>query len=517
MNRQQQLQEAKIGDWDVIVIGGGATGLGTAVDAATRGFRVLLLEQSDFAKATSSRATKLVHGGVRYLAQGDIHLVREALHERGLLLANAPHLTRNQRFIIPYYKSWQGAFYGAGLMFYDLLSGKLSLGPSRHLSRQHTLEVLPTVKSSGLKGGIVYHDGQFDDARLAINLAQTAVDQGGVVINYIKVTGLVKGANGKLAGVVAQDLETGESASFTGKVIINATGVFVDEILQLDKPGAAPTVRPSQGVHLVLDASFLQSDSAIMIPKTADGRVLFAVPWHGRTLIGTTDTPLDNHSLEPVALEREIKFILDTAGGYLQRAPTRADVLSVYAGLRPLAAPQKNAGSTKEISRSHKIITSPSGLITVIGGKWTTYRKMAEDTMDTAIKNGVLPAAACITDTLHIHGYAPFQDGVLGIYGSDAVHVQALIAAEPALGELIHPRLPYLKAQVVWAVHQEMARTVDDVLARRTRAILLDARAAIESAPTVAALMAAGLGKDENWINNQIQTFTQIAEKYTLA
>ncbi|UPK70385.1 glycerol-3-phosphate dehydrogenase/oxidase [Chitinophaga filiformis] len=521
MNRltfKQQLGNTATVVWDIIVIGGGATGLGIAMDAAQRGFRTLLLEQSDFAKGTSSRSTKLVHGGVRYLAQGDVGLVKEALYERGLLLANAPHLAHDQEFIIPYYKWWQGPFYGIGLKLYDLLSGRLSLGPSRVIGRQAVISALPAIRKDGLKGGIVYHDGQFDDSRLAVNIAQTATEKGAVLLNYFKVTSLRKDANGKINGVTAKDLEGGETYDLQAKTVINATGVFADEVLQMDKPGARPTIRPSQGVHLVLDASFLNSSSALMIPKTADGRVLFALPWHGKVLVGTTDTPLNDHSLEPQALETEINFILQTAGSYLQKAPTRADVLSVYAGLRPLAAPQKDTDSTKEISRSHKVITAASGLITITGGKWTTFRKMAEDTVDTAIATGGLAVVPCATQSLHIHGYttAAAAPAPLDVYGSDAAEISALITANPDLGEQLHPRLPYIKAQVVWAVRQEMARTVDDVLSRRLRALLLDARAAVEMAPAVANILATELGKDKAWEDEQVKAFTAIAAHYLL-
>lgn len=523
MNRltfKQQIGNTATVVWDIIVIGGGATGLGVAMDAAQRGFRTLLLEQSDFAKGTSSRSTKLVHGGVRYLAQGDVGLVKEALHERGLLLANAPHLAHDQEFIIPYYKWWQGPFYGIGLKLYDFLSGRLSLGPSRVVGKQKVIDALPAIRREGLKGGIVYHDGQFDDARLAVNIAQTAAEKGAVLLNYFKVTDLTKTEDGKIHGVAATDLETGETYDLRAKIVINATGVFADDVLQMDKPGARPTIRPSQGVHLVLDASFLNSTSALMIPKTADGRVLFALPWHGKVLVGTTDTPLNNHSLEPQALETEVHFILETAGSYLQKAPTRSDVLSVYAGLRPLAAPQKDTDSTKEISRSHKIITAASGLITITGGKWTTFRKMAEDTVDVAIASsgGGLAAVPCATEHLHIHGYttAALAPAPLDVYGSDTNEINALIRSTPALAEQLHPRLPYIKAQVVWAVRQEMARTLDDVLSRRLRAILLDARAAIEMAPAVATILAAELGKDKAWEQQQLETFTAIAGNYLL-
>lgn len=521
MNRltfKQQLGNTATVVWDIIVIGGGATGLGIAMDAGQRGFRTLLLEQSDFAKGTSSRSTKLVHGGVRYLAQGDVGLVREALHERGLLLANAPHLAHDQEFIIPYYKWWQGPFYGIGLKLYDLLSGKRSLGPSRVIGRQAVIKALPVIRRDNLKGGIVYHDGQFDDARLAVNIAQTAAEKGAVLLNYFKVTSLRKAGDGKINGVTATDLETGETYDLQARTVINATGVFADDVLQMDEPGARPTIRPSQGVHLVLDAAFLNSTSALMIPKTADGRVLFALPWHGKVLVGTTDTPLKDHSLEPQALEAEINFILQTAGSYLQKAPTRADILSVYAGLRPLAAPQKDTDSTKEISRSHKIITADSGLITITGGKWTTFRKMAEETVDAAIVTGGLAVVACATESLHIHGYttAPAAPAPLDVYGSDAEPINALIKAQPELARQLHPRLPYMKAQVIWAIQEEMARTVDDVLSRRLRALLLDARAAIDMAPAVAAILAAELGKDKTWEEEQVKAFAAIAKHYLL-
>ncbi len=376
--------------WDFIIVGGGATGLGIAVDAASRGFKTLLLEQSDFAKGTSSRSTKLVHGGVRYLAQGNIGLVIEALRERGILLKNAPHLVRNENFIIPNYSWLNGIFYSIGLSVYDLLAGKRSFGRSRLISRKELIRRIPNIKQKGLKLGVLYHDGQFDDARLAISLALTAIEQGATVLNYFRVSGLTKEGD-KISGVVATDQETGIQFTLKAKTVINATGVFVDEILMMDEPEARPMVQPSQGIHLVFDKSFLGPHDALMIPKTKDGRVLFAIPWHDRTLVGTTDTPLNAHQLEPKALEEEIQFILDTAADYLTRIPTRKDVLSVFAGLRPLAAPQGDKQKTKEISRSHKLIVSDSGLITITGGKWTTYRKMAEDTVNLAIGVGKLP------------------------------------------------------------------------------------------------------------------------------
>ena len=504
--------------WDLIVIGGGATGLGVALDGISRGYKTLLLEQVDYAKGTSSRSTKLGHGGVRYLAQGNIALVREALYERGLLLRNAPHLVKNQDFIIPNYDWWGGPYYTIGLTMYDLLAGKLSLGASVHLSKQETLRRLGNLKPDGLRGGVLYHDGQFDDARLAINLAQTAVEQGGTLLNHFDVRGLLKDASGKIAGVRAADQETGQLYELPAKVVVNATGIFVDEILQMDKPGTRKLVRPSQGVHIVLDKSFLPGDDAIMIPKTDDGRVLFAVPWHGRVVLGTTDTPLKEYSAEPQALEEEIEFILRTAALYLTRAPQRSDALSVYAGLRPLAAPQGDSTKTKEISRSHKILVSAAGLITITGGKWTTYRRMGQDTVDKAISLGKLPKAASRTASLTIHGALPTPDrsNHLHVYGSDQPALLDLLTQDPTLGGKLDDSLEFLKAEVVWAARYELARTVEDVLARRVRVLFLDARAAIRMAPMVAALLAKELGHDYAWQQQQITDFTQLAQGYLL-
>ncbi|TGD82961.1 glycerol-3-phosphate dehydrogenase/oxidase [Hymenobacter wooponensis] len=504
--------------WDLLVIGGGATGLGIALDGASRGYTTLLLEQVDYAKGTSSRSTKLVHGGVRYLAQGDVGLVREALYERGLLLKNAPHLVKNQDFIIPNYDWWGGPFYTIGLKMYDLLAGELSLGASVHLSKEETLQRLSNIKAQGLRGGVLYHDGQFDDARLAINLAQTAIEQGAVLLNHFGVHGLVKDALGQVTGVTATDEETGATYELRAKAVVNATGIFVDDILQMDQPGARKLVRPSQGVHIVVEKSFLPGDDALMIPKTEDGRVLFAVPWHGRVVLGTTDTPLNEHSPEPQALEEEIEFILRTTAQYLTRAPQRSDALSIFAGLRPLAAPQGGSEKTKEISRSHKILVSEAGLITITGGKWTTYRRMAQDTVDRAIALSKLPLAPSPTAHLPIHGAQPTPDhsSHLYVYGSDLPALQQLITERPELGQKLDKTLEFLQAEVVWAARHEMARTVEDVLARRVRVLFLDARAALRMAPTVAALLAQELGKDQQWQQQQIDAFTAVAQHYIL-
>lgn len=502
--------------WDVIIIGGGATGLGIGVDAASRGFKTLLVEQDDFAKGTSSRSTKLVHGGVRYLAQGNISLVKEALKERGLLLKNAPHLAKNESIVIPCYSWLSGFFYATGLTLYDWLAGKLSIGKSRLIYKKEVSRRLPTLKKSSLACGVLYHDGTFDDARMALNLAQTCVENGGVALNYCKVISLNKNEKGAACGVHILDRESGNKHEIKGKVIINATGVFADEVIKLDNAGSKSLIRPSQGIHLVLDKSFLQSKDSIMIPHTDDGRVLFAIPWYDNVIVGTTDTPLNTHSLEPRALKSEVDFILATAGKYLSTQPQRKDVLSVFAGLRPLAATEDGNEKTKEISRSHKVIFSDSGLVSVIGGKWTTYRKMAEDTLDRIMKKKMLGEKTCVTMNLKIHGYSHSdeQTDSLSIYGSDKIPLLELMATDKAWSDKLSGDADLQVGQVIWAVQKEMARTVEDVLARRTRFLFLDARLAARLAPKVADIMMKELKQDEKWKENQIRSFAELAKGY---
>lgn len=505
-------------NWDVIIIGGGATGLGVALDAATRGYKTLLLEQVDFAKGTSSRSTKLVHGGVRYLAQGNVDLVREALYERGLMLKNASHLVSKQSFIIPNYRWFDSAFYTLGLKVYDLLSGKLSFGKSTRINKSETVSRLSTLKSDKLKGGVVYYDGQFDDARLAVNIAQSCIENGATVLNHFKVNTLLKNTDGKINGVVAKDTESGLEYKLNAAVVINATGVFSDAVLKLDNISAKTSIRPSQGIHLVFDKSYLPGNDAIMIPKTEDGRVLFLVPWHNKVVVGTTDTLLNSHSLEPKPLEQEIDFILQTANKYLNKKAIRKDVLSIFAGLRPLAAPNDNSEKTKEISRSHKIIVSSSGLITITGGKWTTYRRMAQDTINKVIALKKLPKLKCKTKDLLIHGANGIVDrsNHLYIYGTDQTLIADLITENPDLSVRLHPRLQFTKAEVVLAVRNEMARTIDDVLARRVRVLFLDAKAAIEIAPLVGELIREELNQTAAWKAEQISDFVKMAEQYVL-
>src|SRR6478609_10134700 len=450
MTRQQMLQrlEQHRGPWDFLVIGGGATGAGVAVDAASRGYSVCLVEQHDFGKGTSSRSTKLVHGGVRYLQQGNISLVMEALKERGLLRQNAPHLVQDLEFVVPNYMWWEAPFYGIGMKVYDLLAGKYGFGPSKILSREEVLELIPTLSQDGLRGGVKYHDGQFDDARLLIDLASTAAFHGACLVNYARVVSLLKDGDGFVSGLKFRDEESGTEHTLSARSVINATGPFCDELRLVDDPAVKPILAPSQGVHIVLPREFLPGDTAIMVPHTRDGRVMFAIPWHGHTLIGTTDTPVADATLEPNATSEEIDFIFETASDYLAKRPTRADVLSVFTGIRPLVKAGDESG-TAALSRDHTIAISSSGLLTIAGGKWTTYRHMAEDAVDHAIVLANLKERPCATRTLRIR--KPEQDS----------------------------------PTAAWFARYEMARTVEDVLARRTRLLFLDAQATLVVASDV--------------------------------
>ena len=502
--------------WDVLVVGGGATGLGTAVEAASRGYRTALVEGHDFAKATSSRSTKLVHGGVRYLQRGNVALVLEALRERGRLLRNAPHLVRDLPFVVPNYDWWEAPYYGAGLKLYDRLAGRMGLAPSRLLSREETLDRIPTLESKGLRGGVVYQDAQFDDARLAATLALTLADLGGVAVNYAPAVGLIK--EGELVrGARVRDAETGTEAEVRARVVVNATGIFADGLRRMDDPASPPLLAPSQGVHLVLDRRFQPGASAILVPHTDDGRVLFAVPWLDRVVVGTTDTPVAEPVLEPRALPEEVEFLLTHAARYLTQDPRPADVLAIFAGLRPLVRGNRAAAKTAALSRDHTLLVSPSGLVTIAGGKWTTYRKMGEDTVDHAALVAGLDERPSRTADLHLHGWT--GDGALrdrSEYGADAPALARLAAERPGWDEPLHLRLPYRACDVVWAARHEMARTVEDVLARRTRALLLDARASAGIAPAVAALMAEELGRDQAWQRRQIEEYRAMARGYWL-
>lgn len=519
MNRTEMLERVRTRkeDWDFIIIGGGATGIGCAVDAASRGFDVLLLEQNDFGKGTSSRSTKLVHGGVRYLAQGNVSLVRESLKERGILFKNAPHLVKKQSFVVPVYSYWDKFFYAAGLKTYNILSGKYGFGKSEILSKQETIKRLPNIKKEELQGGILYFDGQFDDSRLLINLAETASEQNAVLLNYARVFAFNYDENGNIDGAAVSDEITGQIFLAKAKVVINATGAFSDYLRQMSDRKSEKLITPSQGIHLVFDKKFMPSENAMMIPKTSDERVLFAIPWHDHAVFGTTDTPLEKTELEPKATEAEIEFILETAKQYLENPPQREDILSIFVGIRPLVKTE-NSKNTASLSRDHTIEINKTNLLTITGGKWTTYRTMAEDAIDQATTLAKLPEKKSVTENLKIHGFtedfAKFGD--LEIYGADALEIQKLIAENSELNEKLHAELPYRKAEIVWFCRHEMPQTVEDILARRTRALFLNAKAAIEIAPKIAEIMSQESKREdaETWIAEQIKQFNQTAQNY---
>ena len=520
MQRQDQislLEENEGKYFDIVVIGGGATGLGIALDSVTRGYKTVLLEKYDFAGGTSSRSTKLVHGGVRYLAQGDIFLVIEALKERGRMIKNAPHLTTNQDFVIPCYSWFDVLLYFVGLKFYDILSGRLSLGKSYFINRNRTLSRLPNIKTDGLKGGIVYHDGQFDDSRMALSLAIACAERGAVVLNYFGVKSLLKDEKGQVTGARAYDSIGEKEYDFLSRAVINATGIFADDILRFDNPSAKHIIKPSQGIHLVIEKSFLGSNSAIMIPKTDDGRVLFTIPWNDKVVMGTTDTPVEHIEMEPVALKSEIDFILKTGAKYLVKAPTEKDILSVFAGLRPLAADPDNPHSTKEISRRHKIIFSGSKLLSVTGGKWTTYRRMGEETIDKAIRMGLIGKKKCLTKNLEIDSLPEGNSfGRLKIYGRSAHEIDTMIKENPESGTPVNNLLPYTIAEIRWICRNEMPVMLEDILARRTRSLILGAQASLDAAPLVAGIMAEEFGLSNEWKSDQIEKYTILAKKYLI-
>ncbi|NMM88915.1 FAD-dependent oxidoreductase [Rhodococcus sp. SRB_17] len=508
-----QLAQPRV--YDLVVIGGGATGLGVALDAAARGFSVALIESHDFAKGTSSRATKLVHGGVRYLAQGNIALVREALHERTTLLHNAPHLAQPLAFVMPSYHCWESPFYGVGLKMYDALAGKAGLGATEFLGRERTLQCLPTARAEGLKGGVKYWDGQFDDARLALALARTAASRGALLVNYCAAKELVH-EDGRVAGVVCEDTETGQRHTLRARCVVNATGVWVDALRQQDGEATGrsvkPIVAPSQGVHIVVDREFLPSSHALMVPKTADGRVLFAVPWLGKLILGTTDSPRHNIEYEPLPFHEEVAFILRESARYLSRAPTAQDIRSLWVGLRPLVKPQDDDGNhTKSLSREHTVLASKSGLVTVTGGKWTTYRAMAEDVLQKCFSSGLLdvrPGGVTVHLPLVGAPTGPVQHRMCDAqgwhsYGSEADAARQLPGADALLGAGI------TEAMVRFAARHEYARTVEDVLARRWRLLFLDAREAAALAPAVAALLQQETGADP-----QLDAFMALAAQY---
>jgi glycerol-3-phosphate dehydrogenase len=507
VNRADALAQLADATFDILIIGGGATGLGAAVDAAARGYRTALIDAGDFSGATSSRSTKLVHGGVRYLQAGDIGLVREALHERAYLRANAPHLVHERDFVLPVYRWFDIPYFGTGLKAYDLLAGKSDFAPSRLVSARAAQTRIPLLRGEDLRAAVVYTDGQFDDARLAITLARTAVDHGATLANYVAAEDFVYDGT-RIAAVQARDHETGDTFTIRARAVVNATGIFADTLRARDNSAAQPLLTFSRGSHIVVAASALgEATAALLVPKTPDRRVLFAVPWHDHVVIGTTDVTTDRALHDPIATDEEIAYILATVNRYLTRPLTPRDILATFAGLRPLV--NRRAVPTAKLSREHLIETSLSGLITITGGKWTTYRKMAEDVIDIAAQHAELPPSPSPTKQLPLHGAsnAVAASDVLGVYGTDGGAVVALAKNDPSLAATLDPRLPYTGAMVVYAARAEMARTVDDVLARRTRALFLDTAAARAGASTVAHLLAHELGHNHVWEEEQLRTF----------
>jgi glycerol-3-phosphate dehydrogenase len=518
MERRQLIERLSREAFDILVIGGGATGCGIALDAASRGLRTALVEKQDFSEGTSSRSTKLIHGGVRYLEQaikrldrGQFNLVRDALHERALLLRIAPHLSRRLQLLTPLKRWWEAPYYWVGLMMYDLLSGRASIGRSSYLTRRRSLERYPALRAEGLVGSVAYFDGQFDDSRMNVELALTAIQEGAAAVNHMEATALLK-ESGRLTGAKLHDGLSGKTLSVRARVVVNAAGPFCDLVRRMDDPACEPMLTTSSGVHIILDSEYAPPDLGMLIPKTEDGRVLFTLPWMGYTLAGTTDSPAPLAEHVPV-LEEEIEYILRHVRLYLDRPLTRADVKSAWSGLRPLVSNPK-AGGTAKLSRDHVIADSAAGLITVTGGKWTTYRKMAQDAVDHAIARGRLAAThACRTQEILLVGAtgyepeaAPRLAAQYGLAEDTARHLQLAYGGRaPRVAELAAAKLgrrlaeghPHIEAEVVWAVRQEMALTAMDVLARRTRLAFIETRAALAALPRTIELMAKELRWDE--------------------
>ncbi|WP_432773078.1 FAD-dependent oxidoreductase [Francisella salimarina] len=502
-------------EYDIIVIGGGATGFGCAVEAVSRGYKTLLLEAYDFGKGTSSKSTKLIHGGLRYLENFDFALVKEGLEERYSFLHNAPHLTHKQSYLIPTRSYFETIKYTIGVKLYEFLSGKYKIGKSYNLNKQQTLAELPNIDDSKLLKSLVYYDGQFDDTRLLISLMKTFEAKGGTALNYHKVEKVFSSTNSKLDTVKVIDTLSGEQKEFTAKHIVNATGTFTDKTIDIaNQQDSHKYVSVAQGTHIVFDREKFPTEHAILIPETEDGRVLFILPWHNHLIVGTTDIKKDAPSIEPVAEKSEIDFILETFNQYAKTKATVADIKSVYCGQRPLVSP-KNAKNTAKISRKHEVIESKDGLITVVGGKWTIFRRMGQDVIDFIETKKIAQKTSKTSNELLVDAIEPKDAYPLKVYGKNAEDIKA-IQTELDNFELLHDDLPYYQAEVVYHVRAEKAQTVEDVLARRTRAAFLDIKASIDAASVVAKLMAKELDKDEAWQNQQIDSFMEFSKNFNV-
>ena len=504
--------------FDLLVVGGGATGCGIALDAATRGLRTALVEQGDFASGTSGRSTKLVHGGVRYLEAAFLHadpvqfnLVCDALHEREILLRIAPHLCRRLAFVIPAYGWLEIPYLLSGLKLYDLLAGKSGLGASRMLGAEEALLLAPMLKRRGLKGGLLYYDGQFNDARMNLALALGALREGAAAVNYLQAVGLCK-EKGRVVGARVRECFTGETWEIRARCVVNACGPSGDALRSMDEPDAAPLLSVSSGVHIVLDRRFAPPETGITIPKTEDGRVLFLLPWQGHCLVGTTDRPAEPCE-HPAAEEQDVDYLLRHLQRHFDLKVERADVRAVWAGLRPLLGTAGVRG-TAELARDHQLSVSSSGLISIFGGKWTTYRKMAEDTVDFAVQQeGLTPGNGCCTDRIVLPGGENFRfeaeqelQAGFDLTAEEARHLSSAYG-DRAEEVALHCRLegrerlaaghPYLRGELLWAVRREMVQCPVDFLARRIPLALLDLEAARTAVPYVLEVLAAELGWDE--------------------
>ena len=513
-SRSEAIERIAGNSFDLCVIGGGATGAGCALDARLRGLKTTLLDGGDFASAASSASTKLVHGGVRYLEQAvkkldlaEYRMVQAALGERIRMLKNAPHLAHAAEFLVPVFSWTQALYYKAGMTMYDWIAGKNNLFPSRFLSREETLRRMPSLRKEGLHGAVSYSDGQFDDSRYDLGLVQTFVEAGGEALNYARVTGFAKDAGGKLTGATARDQLSGREFTIQARAFVNATGPASDSVRQLASPDAHRRLRPSKGVHILFPLDEFQSKDALLVPKTEDGRVIFAVPWQGRLLVGTTDDEATPET-KMIVLREEAEYLLRQLNPYLAKPLRLEQIVSGISGLRPLVAAREGHG-TKELIRDHEVeIDARSGLISILGGKWTTHRLMAEDTINAV--QGALgeTITASLTKEKVLAGAAGFTEEYWRIlakeygiaeaaaqhlaqkFGTRATEVLALARADTSLAAALVPGLPHIRAEVAYAIRNEMAQTIEDILARRLGLQLFDWRASILAAPVVADLLA---------------------------
>ena len=501
-------------NYDVIIIGGGATGLGVAIESVSRGYKTILFEQEDFGKSTSSKSTKLVHGGIRYLANLDFKLVKEGLEERYFFINNSRHLSKVQPYLIPFYSYKNKIKFTIGTFLYDLLASRYNIGKSKSINANDVIKLAPFLKTKNLIGGLIYYDGQFDDSRMLISMLRTFENLDGVAHNYHQVIAINKNNNNVVTGVTILDKINNKIYEVKSKVVINATGVFTDDLINMSEDKLENNnLVVSQGSHILCKNDNLKSEYAVVIPETKDDRILFILPWHDCALIGTTDVKVSKPVLDPIASKLEVKFIMDSVKKFSKHEIKQEDIKSSFAGLRPLVKKNSNTNSST-LSRAHKIIFSSNKLISVVGGKWTIYRRMGEDTINFAIQQGMLPKSNSITKYLKLFGWTEESiEYPLSVYGKDYYKILD-IQKELNNYELLHKDLPYYYAEVIYQIKYEMVKTVEDVLSRRTRAVILNPIAAVEVAPIVANLIAKYYNYDDNWISDQLNKFNSFAKNY---